>query len=335
MGKKENSGGSFKSSLTDKVLSVSNRYAFYKREYGKLIDENTKLKKDIQRLENNFNKIDNDLKDLKKSNIEQSKKDYDELIVLKRCLTHHMDKSFNHLKNVYRDESEFNLKFNRELQYAFVFNDTIKESEWLANKEFSLTNAAANYSLAYSLYRILNDAQPKNILELGLGQTTKITTQYANYFDDVNLSVIEGDQDWIDVFCEKLVTDENIDIIYRDLEVAKYNDEPTLRFKDVSEVLGDKKFDLIIIDGPQGHIPGESKNLEYSRTNILELIPNNLADDFLILMDDYNRVGERNTMGDVEKLLNDNDMEFFTYTCDALKSQHAVFSEKFRFISWI
>lgn len=328
MGNKENSNQSFKSSLTDKILSMSNRYAFYKREYEKLIDENNKLKKDIQRLESNFDKLDKDIIDLKKSNIEQSKKDYDELIVLKRCITHHMDKSFNLLKDI-------NLRFNRELQYAFVFNDTIKESDWLINKEFSLTNAAANYSLAYSLYRILNDAQPKDILELGLGQTTKITTQYATYFDNVNLSVIEGDGDWIDVFSEKLTLNGNIDIIYRDLEVIDYHDNPTLRFKDVGEVIGDKKFDLIIIDGPQGHIPGESKNLDYSRTNVMELIPNNLSDDFLIIMDDYNRAGEKNTMGDVEKLLKDNGIEFFTYTCDALKSQHAVFSEKFRFISWI
>ena len=299
MGREEKS---FKSSLSDKVLSMSNRYAFYKREYERLADENKNLKKDIQRL----------------------KAGHDDVDALKR----NMNNSFYYLEGI-------NVKFDREQQYAFVFNDTIRESEWLINKDFSLINAAANYSLAYSLYRILNDAQPKSILELGLGQTTKITTQYVNHFDDADLSVIEADQDWIDVFAEKLNVRDNADIIHRDLEIVDYKDKPTLRFKDLGDVVGDKKFDLIIIDGPQGHLPGESVDLDYPRTNILDLIPNNLADDFIIIMDDYNRAGERNTMDDVEKLLKDNGIEFFEYTCNALKSQHAVFSEKFKFISWI
>ena len=62
--------------------------------------------------------------------------------------------------------SQWGHNINNELKYAFVFNDTIKSSKWLKEKDFSLVNSAANYSLMYSLYRILNDAQPKNILEL-------------------------------------------------------------------------------------------------------------------------------------------------------------------------
>lgn len=46
--------------------------------------------------------------------------------------------------------------------------------------------------------------RPKNILELGLGQTTKLTSQYANHFDDVKLTVFETDEDWIEVFSENL-----------------------------------------------------------------------------------------------------------------------------------
>lgn len=52
----------------------------------------------------------------------------------------------------------------------------------------------------YTLYRILDEVQPKNILEMGLGQTSKMTTQYAKYYKDSHLLIVEGDQLWIDNF---------------------------------------------------------------------------------------------------------------------------------------
>lgn len=50
------------------------------------------------------------------------------------------------------------------------------------------------------------------------------------------------------------------------------------------------KFDVISIDAPIG------TDLEYSRRDVLELLPDILEKDFVILMDDANRQGERNTI---------------------------------------
>ena len=88
----------------------------------------------------------------------------------------------------------------KEINYAQIFNDTLKESIWLTKKNFSLNRAASNYSFMYTLYRILDEVQPKNILEMGLGQTSKMTTQYAKYYKDSHLLIVEGDQLWIDNF---------------------------------------------------------------------------------------------------------------------------------------
>lgn len=196
---------------------------------------------------------------------------------------------------------------NNELKYAFVFNDTIKNSEWLKLKDFSLVNSAANYSFMYSLYRILNDAQPRNILEMGLGQTTKLTSQYASYFNDVKLTVLESDESWIEKFSRNLNLSANTQIVNMSEETFEYNGTTNLRFKDIDKIVGDEKYDLIIIDAPRGFmkVNGANQLLKYPRANVWQLIPSNIAEDFIIIIDDYERDGERRTMEHTKELLMD------------------------------
>ena len=320
------------SSLSEKLLNKSNSYVFYKKEHDKLVNENKKLIGNNKELTNKNKELEKEIADLKRivRKVEHLEPEF-------RKLNNDSLKRLNFLKDTFRSENKININLNKELLYANVFNDTIRESDWLIKKDFSLINGAANYSLAYSLYRILDDARPKSILELGLGQTTKITSQYANRFDDVELTVMEANGDWIDVFSEKLNITDNINITHMDLEVFEHGGENNLRFKDVPDVVGDKKFDLIVIDGPDGRITenGETRMLKYSRSNIWQLIPDNLADDFIILMDDYERVGEENTINHAEELLKDNDIEYLTYSCFGTSKQYAVFTDKFKFIKWI
>ena len=114
-------------------------------------------------------------------------------------------------KEVYRNQ-----RFVRELQYSNVFRDTINDSEWLINKSFSPNNSASNYSFLYILYRILNEIKPKNILELGLGQTTKMTSQYVSYFKNSNLIVIEDNKQWVDIFSNFISLTNNIKLCHVD-----------------------------------------------------------------------------------------------------------------------
>ncbi|WP_296870337.1 glycosyltransferase [uncultured Methanobrevibacter sp.] len=345
-------------SFKESLLNKSNSYVYYKSGYKKLSKENKNLLKKNKALLKDNDDLALSNKLLKKQN-DELKKYYNDLI-------HKYDSLNNNLINLNSDYKEsrefyetkiefFNDKINiiredfvhrdgfnkslfKELQYAFVFDDTIKESEWLNNQNFSLINAAANYSFAYSLYRILNDAKPKNILELGLGQTTRLTTQYVNHFNDSKLTVVEGDKEWIDLFTESLDINDNTQILNLDLESFTYQDDETIRFKGFLEALGDQKFDLIIIDGPQGFIMDSENNvieLNYSRTNVWQLIPQNLADDFIIIMDDFNRVGEQNTFEHIRELLNENNIEFYEYNSWAFKTQHALFTENYKYIGWI
>ena len=223
----------------------------------------------------------------------------------------------------------------KEINYAQIFNDTLKESIWLTKKNFSLNRSASNYSFMYTLYRILDEVQPKNILEMGLGQTSKMTTQYAKHYKDSHLLIVESDPLWIDNFSSKLNIESNVDIVQRDVETFTYNNTETLRYEDLNEMTGDNKYDLIIIDGPQGFVSEpEVHLLDYSRTNIWSLIDNNLAEEFVIIIDDYDRQGEKNTMARVEELLKEKKIEFYNFKSTGLKEQYVICSSGYRFVSW-
>lgn len=302
-------------SLNQRLLNKSNSYNYYKSKCSDLSKENEELKEKIKSLEMT--------KDSSKSDLENLIGRYDEDIKF--------------LKDRICEIEEYNQNVNNELHYAFVFNDTIKDSLWLKRKNFSLIHGAANYSLMYYIFRALDDGKPKNILELGLGQTTKLTSQYVNYYKDAKLTVLEADETWIENFSKNLELGENIEIKCMDIEKFEYNNTENLRFKDFLEVVGDEKYDLIIIDGPQGYIVenGVSRFLDYPRSNVWQLIQNNLAEDFIIIMDDFERQGEQNTMNELKDLLRKNDLEFFEHSCFGMDYQNGIFSQKYRFLSWI
>ena len=56
------------------------------------------------------------------------------------------------------------------------------------------------------------------------------------------------------------------------------------------EKLKEKSFDLMMIDGPYGY-----RSPDYSRVDILSILPDCLNDEFVILMDDCDRKGEQRT----------------------------------------
>ena len=102
----------------------------------------------------------------------------------------------------------------------------------------------------------------------------------------------------------------------------------------MEDVVGDNKFDLIIIDAPQGFIFNPGYHLfDYSRSNIWNLL-DNLADDFIIILDDFNRQGEKNTMSHLEELLKERKIDYYHFQSSGIKDQYAICSENYRFVTW-
>lgn len=218
----------------------------------------------------------------------------------------------------------------QELNFADLLHDSTQNSAWLKDKTLSLYGWAANYSFIYTLFRILDKVSPLHILEMGLGQTTRLTSQYIVYKNpSATLDICEHNQDWIDIYTMDLPKSSNIKVHHLELEYFDYVGQQNDKYKDLAQVVGDLKYDLIIVDGPVGG----GKN--FPRSNIIDLIPQNLAKDFIIIFDDAERPGEQNTISQIKAKLTAQKIAFGTQQRNALKSQILIFSQSCEFVQYL
>ncbi|EKE02196.1 MAG: hypothetical protein ACD_20C00413G0020 [uncultured bacterium] len=134
-----------------------------------------------------------------------------------------------------------------ELLMANVFNSGINGVDWLKDKSFSPNRAVANYSFLYRLFRVLDDICPKSIIEFGIGQTSKLTSQYIfNKNPDAKLTIIEHDKIWIDIFKSKFSLNSNVKI--ENLEICEeiYKNNKVFTYRNLKETINNIKYDLII-----------------------------------------------------------------------------------------
>ena len=183
-----------------------------------------------------------------------------------------------------------------ELIYANYFHDTIKHSDWF-DEPLSLGAGAIGYNFAYILYRTIDAIKPTSILELGLGQSTKIIGSYAKHFKGVEHHVVEHDPEWIHFFERNYTISPATTIHLLENYKRTFNKTKLNAYKDFGKEFASQKFDLIAIDGPIG-----SKQ-EYSRMDIIELLPECLNKQFVIILDDCNRIGEQRTIKLIEEKL--------------------------------
>lgn len=186
-----------------------------------------------------------------------------------------------------------------EAVWAAIFNNTITRSLWLKEKTFSPGRWATGYPALYAIYRVLNEARPKRILELGLGQSTRMIAQYAAAFDDVEHIVVEHDADWIRFFQNDFIFSQRTRVVQLDREMVPYKEAEEVRvFKDFRQTFAGQQFDFIFIDAPLG---GDMK--QYARIDVLGLLPECLAEEFALMLDDCERSGETHTIAEMERTM--------------------------------
>lgn len=221
--------------------------------------------------------------------------------------------------------------YYKELNFADLLHDTIINSTWLKDKSFSLHGWAANYSFIYMLYRILDNVKPQHILEMGMGQTSRLTSQYAvNCNSRATLDIIENDDNWINTYQPQLAQGKNIKVHHCDLEFFKEEECECRKYKDLIKIVSETKYDLIVVDGPWG---GEQT---LPRSNVLDLIENsNLADDFIIIFDDAERKGEQKTIANTLVLLEEKGIEYQTFKRNGIKTQQIITSATRSFVQYL
>jgi len=272
-----------------------------KKQIAKLIEKIEQQEKITEEIIINLKTIIKD-KEVITNYIDLIEKDISSLFDTNNLRTKEIDTINSNIQNLKGVIHEIRLNA-RESLWADIFHDTVVDSNWLIKKNFSLGRAAIGYNFAYVLYRILDEIHPKNILELGLGQSTHMIVQYIKYAGEKHICV-EQDEQW-EIFWKnnhelpigsKLMVMSTIEKQYKGDNVLIYSD---------FEQLKKEKFDLILIDGP---LQLDSNN--YRRIDILSILPSCLMEKWCIIFDDFNRIQEKNTVYDVKDCLINMNIEF-------------------------
>jgi len=193
-----------------------------------------------------------------------------------------------------------------EAVWALIFNSVSSDSDWLIKKNFSAGRWAVGYPALYIMFRVLNEARPKRILELGLGQSTRMIGQYVAAHEDVEHIVVEHDPSWIEFCRNDFALTERSQMLQCDRIMEPYKEANEVRvFEGLPEKLAGKKFDFIVIDAPLG---GDMKH--YSRIDTLKMLPGCLEPRFVILFDDTNRPAEAATVKEMKSKLKENNIDF-------------------------
>lgn len=219
-------------------------------------------------------------------------------------------------------------RYASETVWAEVFNNVISDSPWLKNTAFSAGRWAVGYQYLYVMYRVLNEIHPRHILELGLGQSTRMISQYASSHEQVEHFVVEDDPEWIDFFSRDFTLCNLSKIIKLDCEMIPFKEAEAARvFKGFEEQFNGRKFDFISIDAPVGY-----DMTQYARIDVLKMLPGCLADSFIIMIDDTERTGETNMVNAIKEQLKQSGIAFAVGRYSGKKDCTVICSNNLRFV---
>lgn len=260
-----------------------------------------------------LNKMQSDRMDVLVKQIEKLKQEND---IIKITL----DKLANGIAN--------STGYASEAVWAEIFNNVIAGSTWLLNTSFSPGRWAVGYPYLYVMYRILNEIRPKRILELGLGQSTRMIGQYVSSHENVEHFVVEHDLEWIDFFQRDFSLSVHSQIIQLDLAMEPYKEVADVRvYKEFVERFKDQKFDFICIDAPYG-----GDMTQYARVDVLKILPGCLAENFIVMIDDSMRLGEKQTIKEMQYILEQNGIAYKRGKYTGKKDFVILCSESLKFV---
>lgn len=215
----------------------------------------------------------------------------------------------------------------KEIEWAHVYHDSIRGKKWLENLSLNIGRWAGNYAFFYVLNRILNDYRPSEILEFGLGESTKFISKYIeNELLETNHLVFEQDETWKSSFNKKFELSNRVTINILPVEKRDVKGFLSNSYQELDKAIT-KKFDLYIIDGPIG-------SDHYSRYDIVEIAKKfEEKDEFIIIMDDYNRKGEQETVDDLLQLLESKNIMPYKRVYRGNKSLLVIVTEKYKYIT--
>jgi len=225
-----------------------------------------------------------------------------------------------------RNSQELIISQNKELEWAHIYHDSIRDKAWLSNLSLNIGRWAGNYSFFYLLNRVLNDYKPKSILEFGLGESSKVISTYLDhYLKESYHTIIEQDEIWRDAFNDRFALSSRSTVQIHPLEKKTVKGFETNGYGKIEESISEK-YDLYLVDGPFG-----SKN--YSRYDIVRILKDiDKRDEFIIILHHFNRKGEKQTYNDLLELFKRKEIEVYQGFYEGNKSVAVLGTQKYRFV---
>ena len=231
--------------------------------------------------------------------------------------------------NAYKEQKKLELAYLKELNWANIYHDSIRGKKEIEELPLNIGRWAGNYAFFYVLHTVLSKANPNNILELGLGESTKfISTYLKNYLPQTKHVVIEHDESWISFFNSSFELNSNSKIVQVEIKNRKVNGAETISYL-LEDQLKNTDFDLYVIDGPYG-------SKRFSRFNIVDFADSiKNEDNFIILYDDYHRDGEKETIKVLLEQFDNRKVKYKINVFKGIKDVCLIVSEKNNFLASI
>lgn len=238
-----------------------------------------------------------------------------------------MKKIIQYFKNLSKRQREIQKYLTKieglenEIIWANVFHDSIRGIDYLENLPLNIGRWAGNYAFFYVLFRIMTDKKPKRIIEFGLGESSKfISTFVKNEFHENVHTIVEHDENWQKNFEKSFSLSEESEIVICPLITKNVKGFNVNSYQNIESTITEK-YDLYVVDGPFG-------SERYSRYDIVGLLTHlEKGDDFIVVLDDYHRAGEKDTLADIENLLKEKGIASETGIYRGEKSVAVVVSE--------
>lgn len=200
-----------------------------------------------------------------------------------------------------------------ELFYQQLFDAAVARSG-LAVPPLYPVASAANAGLLYVIFRLLEEFPALDLLELGAGQSTLLLDALRRAGRAASVLTLEHDAGWA-ARLRARVTHEVRTAPLRRQTVLGVSTE-------VYETELGRPVDAVIVDGPVGVA-------RHSRWGTLALLERHLAEEFVVVFDDAERPGERDT---IERFLALHPEAGHSFV-HAMKSQCLVFTGRYRAVA--
>jgi len=202
------------------------------------------------------------------------------------------------------------LRPSQEIVYRELFiRDLMKLG--LAD-DFYPVRGAANHGLLYLIARCFMETEVRSVIEFGVGQTSILIDQLSRVAGhEVRVASIEHDEDWATRIADKVSHEITV------APLVNYQVAPQVAFYDPT-LIPNGPFEMMIVDGPVA----SSKEWRFARTGFCQICAERLAEDFVIVIDDAERLGERMLVSQTRNLLTKQGRKFNEGEVRALKRQY-------------